>query len=711
MTYLKLKTLCALVFLIPTLLIAQDNTFNNFKTTKASGEAPAIFTTSLNDKVAVKVASNSEISEEYIENYALYSNYALNNLLESGIVLYGDPMTRFVQKVAANLLKNEPKLKEELQFYVIKTNITNALCTDPGAIFITTGLISQIENEAQLAYVIAHEIVHYQEKHLEKSFNKSKESNLDPSSSSSSSSYEDLVLQSKDHEFEADANALKLYHAAGYSDIEINTVFDVLMYSYLTFDEIDIDKSFFGNSKIYIPQSYFPENPNPILASEDYDDSKSSHPNIRKRKDAIAAEIKKYDNWKKNSSFIAIEEFKQVQNIARFESVRGDLLRADYVKALYDIYILENQFPNNEYLQTSKALAWSTISQTIIAGKKRTFLEDIDKKEGAISMLYSFISKLSYEEVALLAIRQTHDIYLKFPESKRIKDIRNETIALLAYLRNFEINKLESISFLDAVSLREESMADTASIDTLDIEGETKYDRIRRIREQQSSKESTAELIDEKFSTFLLYDLVANREFNEIYEKEKEKLKDNSRSSLISKRKRKKQKKEKNKKLEGDIILLTPHLEANKKGEFNLNRTLKFYDLMSKEIKKDAPKGRLQYRGIVLDENFTTEEYNTASLLHSYLIQMANFENREFKNQLIDYEDMHEFLEKYDNPQLVLISGKANKSSIFRNHLFGQAEYIEVSTGKTSSSGYYSVNYKIRQASVGGLVYEIFSKF
>jgi len=90
---------------------------------------------------------------------------------------------------------------------------------------------------------------------------------------------------------------------------------------------------------------------------------------------------------------------------------------------------------------------------------------------------------------------------------------------------------------------------------------------------------------------------------------------------------------------------------------------------------------------------------------------MANFENREFKNQLIDYEDMHEFLEKYDNPQLVLISGKANKSSIFRNHLFGQAEYIEFSTGKTSSSGYYSVNYKIRQASVGGLVYEIFSKF
>src|SRR5690554_7853402 len=94
------------------------------------------------------------------------TTYSLNNILKTGYVLYGDPMTLYIQKIAANLLKNEPSLKDELQFYVIKNNITNALCTDPGVIFITTGLIAQVENEAQLAYIIAHEIVHYQEKHI-----------------------------------------------------------------------------------------------------------------------------------------------------------------------------------------------------------------------------------------------------------------------------------------------------------------------------------------------------------------------------------------------------------------------------------------------------------------------------------------------------------------------------------------------------------------
>lgn len=62
---------------------------------------------------------------------------------------------------------------------------------------------------------MAHEIVHYQENHLQKSYNQSKEASLDPSST-----YQDLVMLSKDHEFEADIKALKLYHAAGYSEKE-----------------------------------------------------------------------------------------------------------------------------------------------------------------------------------------------------------------------------------------------------------------------------------------------------------------------------------------------------------------------------------------------------------------------------------------------------------------------------------------------------------
>jgi len=694
------------LFLFPLILNAQETSLTQFKTSISIGKAPVIFTTSFDDKVAAKIESTNNIKDDDKEEYARYTNYALNSLLQSGLVLYGDPMTVFVEKVAAKLLANEPNLEKELQFYVIKSNITNALCTDPGVIFITTGLISQIENEAQLAYIIAHEIVHYQEKHLEESFNKSKETNLEITTS-----YEDLVLLSKDHEFEADANALKLYHAAGYSDKEINTVFDVLMYSYLTFDEVKIDNSFFGNPEVYIPESYFPEKANPILAFEEYDDSKSTHPNIRRRKDAIANEIEKYRDWKNNSHFIETEEFSYVQNIARFESVRENLMRSDYIKSLYEIYILEKEFPKNEFLQTSKALAWLFMSQTNLSGKKRSFIKKIDEKEGSISMVYSFLSKLSSEEMALMAVRQTHDIHKEFPSSKRIKEIRDEAISALAHVRRFDINKLEKISYLDAIKLREEYLTDTVQTDTLAIEGESKYDKIKRIRAKQSSTKSTTELIDENFSAFLLYDLVGNREFNEIYEKEIEKIKNEKGYTSLSKKERKQLKKERNKKLEGDIILITPQLEANYKGNFDLDKTLLFYDIMVKEIPKYAPTERVYDNSIALAEDFTTEKYNEACLINSYLVQKINLNNGEFKDQIIDYEDMQGLIKKFNNPYLVLISGEANKSSIFRNSLSGKAQYIEISTGNVLKSNYYSVNLKIRKASVGGLVFEVFSKF
>ncbi|RFC55560.1 M48 family metallopeptidase [Brumimicrobium aurantiacum] len=701
---INLKTYPFYCFLLMTISVfGQEDSFNNFKTTLSVGEPPSIFTTAFEDKVKARMETATEVEEDQREHFSISTNYSLNNLLTSGLVLYGDPMTKFVNKVADKLLENKPVLKEELQFFVIKTNITNALCTEPGVIFITTGLLSQIENEAQLAYVLSHEIVHYQEKHIQHSYNNSNDNAL------STTEYEDMVMLSKDHEFEADANALELYHAAGYSDLEINTVFDVLMYSYLTFDEIAIDDSFFGNPDIYIPESYFPEEANPILAFEDYDDSKSTHPNIRKRREAIADEIRKYGNWKENSHFLGTEEFTYVRNIARFESVRGNLLKAEYINALYDIYILEKLFPNNEFLQVNKALAYLGLAQGYLANKKRSLVKGKKDKEGAISLLYGFFSELSTNEMVILSVRQIQDVHKAFPDSKRIKEIRNNAISNISHLRSFNVNRLEKISYHEAVELREEFLADTIQKDSISEEKElSKYDRIKRIRAEQSSTKSTTELTDENFSKFLLFDLVTDREFNNIIEEEQEKI-DEERNQKTPSKKEKKQIKED--KIEGDILLLTPSLQAQKYQEFNLKKTLLFYDLMDDAISKHAPKGRIVNMGISISNDFTTEKYNEVCILTSYLIQKSNLDNGKFKDHYIDYTEMNDLLGDLTTPHILLISGEANKKSVFKNRLSGSALYINLENGEIEKSENYKVALKIRKASVGGLAFEIFSKF
>ena len=72
--------------------------------------------------------------------------------------------------MANKLLEKEPKLRKELRFYTIKSNVTNAFSTDQGIIVVTSGLISQITSEAHLAYILAHEIAHYTEKHVVEGF-------------------------------------------------------------------------------------------------------------------------------------------------------------------------------------------------------------------------------------------------------------------------------------------------------------------------------------------------------------------------------------------------------------------------------------------------------------------------------------------------------------------------------------------------------------
>ncbi|WP_159038483.1 M48 family metallopeptidase [Brumimicrobium mesophilum] len=700
MNYNFLKTLCIITIFIPSFLTAQKDSFSNFKTTQSVGEPPTIFTTSFKDKVAERVESSKDIEKNDREQYALYTNYSVNSLLNSGHILYGDPMTKFVNKVADKLLENEPGLKRKLQFYVIKTNTTNALCTDPGIIFITTGLLSQIENEAQLAYVISHEIVHYQEKHLQKSFKKSKEQELEPTSS-----YEDMVLLSKDHEFEADANALKFYHAAGYSDKEVNVVFDVLMYSYLSFDEINIDSTFFAKNDAFIPQSYFPEAANPILAFEDYDDSKSSHPNIRKRRDAISEEIKKYDNWKANSNFIALEEFKHVQNIARFESIRENILVGNYLKALYEIYILEKTFPNNEYLQTSKALTWATMNQISVGRSLRSVVKDDDEIEGQLSLLYGFFKKLNKEEMALLTIRIVQDVCLEFPASERLKEIKKESIENLAHVRNFKFEELKSKSYTQANLDFELSLNDTiADIDTIVPENESKYDRIKRIREEQVISVNESHLEEQFFSLFLLHDLVNDEEFKKTIEEEKEKLVLSRTSSY------KKSNSDDDNKLIGDIILITPKLKAKKNGDFDLESTLLFYEYLKGGVDRHAPKERLKLRDNLEVEDFTTEKHNEVSILISYIIQFSNSKNKDFKNLLVDYEEMKSIIAKYDNPQLLLISGDYYYNKLTDKAISGNASYIELKTGNIYSTRNYISKYKLNKISVEGFTHLIFNQ-
>jgi predicted Zn-dependent protease len=87
--------------------------------------------------------------------------------IERSGALYGrDSVDAYLQRIALGLLgPDEAELAKQIRVRALKGANINAFALPNGAIFVTTGLLAALENEAQLASVLAHELTHFTEAH------------------------------------------------------------------------------------------------------------------------------------------------------------------------------------------------------------------------------------------------------------------------------------------------------------------------------------------------------------------------------------------------------------------------------------------------------------------------------------------------------------------------------------------------------------------
>src|SRR6266513_2721309 len=77
---------------------------------------------------------------------------------------------------------------------------------------------------------------------------------------------------SKELEGEADSLGLILFKKSDFSAEAAKRVFDVLLYSYLPFDEVEFRKDYFNEGSYKIPSDYFLDTVSAVSAVDDYDD-------------------------------------------------------------------------------------------------------------------------------------------------------------------------------------------------------------------------------------------------------------------------------------------------------------------------------------------------------------------------------------------------------------------------------------------------------
>ena len=80
---------------------------------------------------------------------------------------YQDPLaSAYVNSLGQSLVPPEADVDATFSFRVIYDFRPNAFALPDGRVFVTTGLLASIENEAQLATVLGHEIAHVTEEHI-----------------------------------------------------------------------------------------------------------------------------------------------------------------------------------------------------------------------------------------------------------------------------------------------------------------------------------------------------------------------------------------------------------------------------------------------------------------------------------------------------------------------------------------------------------------
>ena len=445
------KTLVLISLLVCfTLTNAQSQSLDNFNRLEAKGNIPQNLLEIANSKETIK--------DKYEENL----RNQIKKYILSGKIIFGDTVSNYVNNVVDGLLKNQPKLRDEIKVYVIKSTQVNAFATSKGYLFLTTGLIAQATSEAELAFAISHEIIHYTKKHgysLKEDFD----------------DIDDFLTyhsRSRDQEFECDREGFQDYYLkAGYDKDSPMGVYDILQYSYLPFDELKLDRSYFETENYKFKDNYFLESVTPISSRENYVDTFSTHPNLKLRRLEMEKLIEKNANHIGNAFLQTKSSFEFIRTLCRFETINQQIIFDQYTKAYYNTIILLEKFPNNSFLRTSKIASIYGISKVKTYGNYSRYLLTKKETEGQIQYVANFFERANKKEVALMAIRDVFE-GIKQDSSKYYLSLFDDIVKDLA--NDMQMGDLNKFSDLRMGETYEEAPQNGEENSNL-----SKYDKIK----------------------------------------------------------------------------------------------------------------------------------------------------------------------------------------------------------------------------------------
>lgn len=471
------------------MMLAGGRVQAQFEGLKSVGDIPADLKMSIEELYEADLQRAEKYAGGRVRDrqQVIEGSYRINKMMAGGRIVYGDPITRMIERIADTLLVDYPELRQELRFYTVKSPDVNAFATSQGMVFVNAGLVAQVENEAQLAFIIGHEIVHYYRSHsLEELVGKNKKKKRTANVEDESTEMNDFLRRhhrSREMENEADSLGIALFYLKSPYDKEVTEgVFDVLQYSELPFDDVPFDTNYF-NTPYYKLTGCWLDSVADITSRDNYDDSRSTHPNILSRRIKCANTLDGYYGGEKYVITTA-DEFNRLRHLARLESIRQELIHGQYSRAFYNTWLLQRINPDDEYLNQCLAQALYGVAMFKNHMSTNAVTGDYNKVEGESQQVYYALRQMSNDQATMVALHKVWECKRRFPDNEAFDLMATD---LLEELRTSL--KKSNIDFTNEP--QREEQADTAATQT-EEKAMTKYERIKQKRKVQTQKSPSA---------------------------------------------------------------------------------------------------------------------------------------------------------------------------------------------------------------------------
>lgn len=354
------------------------------------------------------------------------------SLHKSGKVIFDCKGTKYLNQIKDSLLKDYPLINEAIKIHIIEDNTLNAFATANNRIYVNTGLLAMVENEAQLAYILCHEIMHIVNSHIISEKLTIKDSlKFNKTNLGDKEEFVQIYRHSlsRDNETEADIDGFQLYLKSRYNPQEARNALKVLSIENKLVSNIDASFLFVNPTEFDSINKY---SINVQSTKDEIDFELMTHPLIEDRLKQIHKLLNQEKSNETKQYVISQEVFKnlRLESASRFQAYYANEL--DYIK-LYHLSTSKYFIDNNHSKENINYLAYSLQGLIIDKLNNVNIKSSAQSKKNILENFYNQSNKLEFVSWCfntLIKLKEKHqydDLTLYY--RKNIKNILNSELS------------------------------------------------------------------------------------------------------------------------------------------------------------------------------------------------------------------------------------------------------------------------------------------